>query len=174
MHKLFSALLVVPLLLGATVASAEVGGTITKSFVPPVPPTSIETVYDKTNPDIMLISTVAPSAYNQAINALVRGVLQIVDWDSTFGEMTFTDTQYSIKNNCNTLFGTYTVDGTKMNLSTPASTMMACPTDDMVADQRLATSLENIHSITFADGKLVLNGNKITLAFSPDITKLLK
>jgi len=173
MNKLFGALLVVPLLLGASVASAEVGGTISKSFEPATPPASIETVYDVTNPDIMLISSnqSVQEAYRTTVNTIVTKVLQMFEWESGYGDLTFTGTQYSITNDCNTLFGNYKVDGTKIELSTPGMTMMACDQDAMVADQRLATSLDNVSQMSFQDGKLVLNGNKITMKFAPDLSK---
>jgi len=171
MNKFILSLLVVPLVLGASVASAEMGGTITKSFEPATPPASIETVYDVANPDLMLISG-NQSAYRTAVNKIVTTVLQMFKWDANaYGTLTFTDTNYSITNDCNTLFGTYKVNGGTIELSTPGMTMMACDQAAMVADQRLATSLDNVSQMSFQDGKLVLDGNKITMKFTPDLSK---
>lgn len=168
MNKKLLGLLVIPLLIGANVASAEVGGTITKSFVPPVPPTHIETVYDKTNPDIMLIASQDPTyAYRSAVNALITGFLQIVDWQSAAGTLHFTATNYSFNNGCNTLFGTYSIDGATIHLGTTASTMMACETEKMDADQALSKKLAVIEHITFKDGQLLLSGKDTIISYSP-------
>lgn len=177
MNKIFLRLLVVPMMLGASIASAEVGGTITRSIdTPAATPenTPVETVIDKTNPDIMLINKpvdqpapVVSTTLAKSVNALITGILQMVEWQGENGKLTFTATNYSINNGCNTIFGTYKVNVTNIELGAGASTLMACEQKLMDQDQALIKDLANVTKINFVDGKLVLSGKNTQLKFAP-------
>jgi heat shock protein HslJ len=109
--------------------------------------------------------TPVTDSYNTLVSKIVMTTLQLFDWKNDDGEISFTDTNYSVQYNCNTIFGSYTLDRSAVTLSQPASTKMACEEDAMDADQELISDLSKISKLTFKDGKLVMTGNNTTLEF---------
>lgn len=61
---------------------------------------------------------------------------------------------------CNNLIGSYAVDGTALSFSTMGTTRMACPGDDLMAqDASVPQALENVTGWEVdADGRLHLTG----------------
>jgi len=108
----------------------------------------------------------AGSTLVEQINQLVAMTLQLFTWTNSDGAIAFTDTNYSVQYDCNTIFGTYAVNRTAITLSTPASTLMACPEAAMDADQALIADLSNITALTFKDGQLVMTGGDSELTFA--------
>jgi|GEM_PF-1710210 len=115
----------------------------------------------------------APTAtgnFDELINKLVVGVLQLFTWTNDEGEISFTDTNYSVQYDCNTIFGTYSMNRAQVNLSTPGMTLMACADDAMDADKELVTDLSEVKYLTFKDGKLVMTGKDVELSFDATLT----
>lgn len=138
-------MLALTLIISASPASAQVGGTITRTAVS------------------------QNLAYKAAVNKIIVIFLQIPQWQTADGTMKFTATNYSINQGCNTLFGTYTVDGDKMTLSEPASTMMACAPSLMDKDQAMAKNLSQVKEMHFKDGKMIMSGDKTIVTFTPKV-----
>jgi heat shock protein HslJ len=109
---------------------------------------------------------VAISNYNELVNKIVIGVLEMFDWKNNDEDISFTDTHYSVKYDCNTIFGNYSVDLLEVDFSTPAMTKMACAEAAMDADQELINDLSKVRTLTFKDGTLVLSGLNTTLSFT--------
>ena len=76
-------------------------------------------------------------------------------------QMVFTDTTYSAKTNCNTIFGEYTRTGGKVTLKDGGMTQMACP--DVTMEQLMVTVLPQITDVEFVSDTLV----NLTSANSP-------
>jgi len=122
-------------------------------------------------PDTPVTTTqpVAPASYNSQVNKIVMATLQLFDWKNDEGEIEFTDTNYSVIYDCNTIFGSYELDLKNVTLSAPASTMMACNEAAMDADQELVADLSKVTSLTFKDGMLVMTGTGVELKFAARI-----
>jgi hypothetical protein len=123
-----------------------------------------------------IIATPAPAAeivtittFDMLINQIVSEVLQIFTWTNNDGAISFTDTNYSVQYDCNTIFGTYEIDRSEVTFSTPASTKMACEEDAMDADQQLAQDLSAITKLTFKNGMLVMTGGDTELTFTASL-----
>ena len=119
-----------------------------------------------TNQPVAVTQPVAVDTYTELVNKIVVGVLELFDWKNDDGEISFTDTQYSVQYDCNTVFGNYSVDLLAADFGESASTKMACAEDAMDADQALIEDLSNVRSLTFKDGKLVLSGLNTSLSFT--------
>lgn len=143
MKKMMFAFVALAFIISSNPAAAEVGGTITKT------------------------APVQISAYQAAVNKIIVTFLQIVEWKTADGTLTFTDTNYSINQGCNTIFGTYTINRYQMTLSEPASTMMACESSLMTKDQEMTKHLSQVTTMKFTDGKMVMSGEKSTMSFTP-------
>ena len=91
--------------------------------------------------------------------ALVNAV-DIADADGPI-RMVFTDTTYSAKTNCNTIFGEYTRTDGKVTLKDGGMTQMACP--DVTMEQLMVTVLPQITDVEFVSDTLV----NLTSANSP-------
>jgi heat shock protein HslJ len=113
-----------------------------------------------------VVQPVATASYNELINTLIVSVLQMFTWKNDAGEINFTDTNYSVKYDCNTLFGSYAVDLNKVSLGTPAMTKMACAEEAMDQDDELVADLAQIQNLTFKDGQLVMTGLDTELTFT--------
>jgi len=120
-----------------------------------------------TQPVSPAVSTSAD--YDELVSKIVILTLQLFDWKNDAGEIEFTDTNYSIQYDCNTIFGSYTIDRKAVTLSTPASTLMACAEEDMDADQELIADLSKVTTLTFEDGMLVMTGADVELEFDARI-----
>jgi heat shock protein HslJ len=112
------------------------------------------------------IQPVAIATYTELVNKIVIGVLEMFDWKNADGEISFTDTNYSAKYDCNTMFGTYSLQLSAVDLHTPAMTEMACETAAMEADQELVNDLALVETLTFKDGMLILSGTDTNLSFT--------
>ena len=157
MKKQLVLLLVLPLFMGISVAHAEVGGTITKTI------TSQATA--------RTISTQSPQ-FRILVNSMVVTILKFFEWKSGDTTLNFTSTNYSFNAGCNTIFGTYAVDGKRVAMSMPASTLMACQNSVMEKETQLSKDLSQIKYLSFSQGKLVLWGdNNTVLFFSPVLPK---
>ena len=90
-------------------------------------------------------------------------LVNAVDIDDAYGpiRMVFTDTTYSAKTNCNTIFGEYTRTGGKVTLKDGGMTQMACP--DVTMEQLMVTVLPQITDVEFVSDTLV----NLTSANSP-------
>lgn len=143
MKKIIFGFVALAFIVSGNPAAAEVGGTISKT------------------------SYLYSSTYQTAVNKIVVTFLQLVEWNSPDGTLTFTSTNYSFNQGCNTIFGTYSVDGHTLSLSEPASTMMACETTLIDRDQAMSKSFSAVSTMMFTDGKLVLSGNDTNLKFTP-------
>lgn len=135
--------------LGASLASAEVGGTITKS----------------TN------GIATTSNYDLLVNNLVVNVLKMLEWKNEDGAIAFTDTNYSVNYGCNTIFGSFSMNRMEVNIGQSASTMMACEEALMNKDQAVIKTLSEIKTLTFRNGKLVMAGTGGELSFTPSFKK---
>jgi heat shock protein HslJ len=149
MKKILLGLLVLPMFLGASLASAEVGGTITKS----------------TN------GIATTSNYDLLVNNLVVNVLKMLEWKNEDGAIAFTDTNYSVNYGCNTIFGSFSMNRMEVNIGQSASTMMACEEALMNKDQAVIKTLSEIKTLTFRNGKLVMAGTGGELSFTPSFKK---
>lgn len=147
MKKILLASLMFSFLIGTSPVSAD-GGMMPISTNQPVASTPI-----------------SANEYNRLVNKIVVSVLQIFDWKNDDGEITFTDTNYSVQYDCNTIFGSYSMNRKEVTLSTPGMTKMACEKDAMDADQELVDDLSEIKELTFKDGKLVMTGKDTELTF---------
>jgi heat shock protein HslJ len=145
MKKILLGVLLVPFFAGVSFASAEVGGTITKSNEP----------------------IVTTSYYDSLVNKLVVSVLEMFEWKNADGSITFTDTNYSVNYGCNTIFGTYSMNRMEVNIGQSASTMMACEEKLMKKDQEVIKTLSEVKTLTFKNGKLVMAGLGAELQFTP-------
>lgn len=76
-------------------------------------------------------------------------------------QMVFTDTTYSAKTNCNTIFGDYTHKDGKVTLNDGGMTRMACP--DATMEQVMVSVLPQITDVEFVGDTLV----NLTSANSP-------
>lgn len=153
MKKFLLASFLFAFLVGAAPVSAD-GGMMPISTNQPVTTTS---------------GPVTTSQYDNLVNKIVVSVLELFTWKNDDGEIAFTDTSYSAQYDCNTIFGTYSMNRKEVNLSTPASTMMACDKDAMQADQELAEDLSEVTRLTFKNGKLVMTGKNTELSFAASL-----
>lgn len=145
MKKILLGLLILPFMIGVSSASAEVGGTITKSAGDPV----------------------TTSHYDMLVNNLVVTVLQLLEWKNDDGQITFTNNNYSVNYGCNTIFGSYSMNRMEVNIGQSASTMMACEESLMKKDQSVIKTLAQVKTLTFKNGKLVMTGPDSDLTFTP-------
>lgn len=76
-------------------------------------------------------------------------------------QMVFTDTTYSARTNCNTIFGDYTGEGTKVTLKDGGMTRMMCPNTTM--EELMVTILPQITDVEFVSDTVV----NLTSANSP-------
>jgi hypothetical protein len=143
--------LMLTLLVGVSPVSAD--GGMNPSITTPAPAAEVVTI----------------TTFDMLINQIVSEVLQIFTWTNDDGAISFTDTDYSVQYDCNTLFGMYEVDRLAVDFSTPASTRMACEDDAMDADQKLAQDLSAITQLTFKDGMLVMTGSDTELIFTASL-----
>ena len=109
---------------------------------------------------------IATSEYDRLVSQIVVSVLKIFDWKNNDGQIAFSDTNYSVRYDCNTIFGLYSINGKKVYLSTPGMTMMACPEKAMAADRKLVDDLSRITTLTFKEGKLIMTGRNTELSFT--------
>ena len=109
---------------------------------------------------------VTVASYTELVNKIVVSVLELFDWKNDNGEISFTDTNYSVQYDCNTLFGGYSVNLMDVDFGESAMTKMACSEEAMDADQELVEDLQNVTSLTFKDGKLVMTGSDTELSFT--------
>jgi heat shock protein HslJ len=152
MKNVFVASAAALMMLAAVPVSADGGMMITTSSPVPVVQTTIQ-------PAVI-------SNYNERVSKIVTSVLELFDWKNDNGEITFTDTSYSVQYDCNTIFGGYSVDLMDVDFGESAMTKMACSDETMDADQKLVEDLQNITTLTFVDGKLVMTGVDTTLSFT--------
>lgn len=105
----------------------------------------------------------------ELVNGILRNVLELFTWSNEDGEISFADSNYSARYDCNTLAGQYTVDLSKIDFGTAAMTRMACSEDAMDADQKLADTLSAVTEFTFTDGQLVMTGPDAELTFAASL-----
>jgi len=115
------------------------------------------------------VEVVTTSTFDMLLNQIISEVLQIFTWTNDDGAISFTDSNYSVQYDCNTMSGTYEIDRSAVDFSTPAATKMACEHDAMDADQQLAEDLVAITQLTFKDGMLVMTGGDTELTFAASL-----
>ncbi len=71
----------------------------------------------------------------------------------------------------NRYFGNYELNGDKIKFSAIGSTMMAAPEPMMNAETNYFKALDNVETIRFDNGNLILSGGDTTLKFQPAETK---
>jgi heat shock protein HslJ len=69
----------------------------------------------------------------------------------------------SVRADCNTCSGGYTLDGSSISISQLACTLIACPTPGL--DALYTSALENVRTVAAADDRLVMTGSEFTLRF---------
>jgi len=136
MKHLISGSAIALLLMTATPAAAEVGGTITRQ---------------------------APA--QTTITTLVMAVLDLFTWESSTGSINFDKGSFSANAGCNNIFGSYNVAGTAIDFGEPASTLMYCE-DKMENEAALIATLDAATIMTFQDGKLILSYGTTTARFA--------
>lgn len=135
MKQIISGSALALMLLTATPAAAEVGGTITRSVTPVT-----------------------------VIDTILKTVLEFFVWESNIGTIDFVDGRVSASAGCNGLGGEYTVVGGTLTFGEFMSTLMACEDDIMQKEQALNSVLANTTAMTFKDGALVLTQKDGTTA----------
>ncbi len=136
MKHIISGSAIALLLMTATPASAEVGGTITRQAPTP-----------------------------SSINTLVMAVLDLFTWEAPIGTLTFDKGTYSATAGCNGISGEYTVDGTSVDFGDSVSTMMYCD-GKMENEAALITTFSTATHLTFKDGALVLSSGTTSQRFA--------
>ena len=71
----------------------------------------------------------------------------------------------------NRYFGNYELNGNKIKFSAIGSTMMAAPEPMMKAETDYFKALDNVETIRFDNGNLILSGDGTTLKFQLAETK---
>lgn len=137
MKKIISGSFLALLIMTASPAAAEVGGTITRQ---------------------------APTQENAAAK-MITTVLELFTWNASIGQITFEDGKYSANAGCNNIFGSYSLRGTSIDTGVPASTMMFCE-DKMKNEAALITLLDTATTLTFKDGGFVLSNGSTTMYFA--------
>lgn len=130
------------LLMSATSAYAEVGGTITRQ---------------------------AP-AQEISINKILETVLELFTWKSATGTITFDNSNFSATAGCNNIFGTYSLTGNSVDFGEPASTLMFCD-DKMNNEAALNAALDTATHLTFTESGLVLSNGTTTTYFAATLTQ---
>lgn len=143
MKKIISGSFIALLLMTASPAAAEVGGTITRQ---------------------------APT-HTITTDTIVTAVLELFSWNSAMGSITFDNGRYSASAGCNNIFGTYSLHGTSIDLSAPASTLMFCE-DKMEDETALITVLDTATHLTFKGGGFILSHGSTTTYFAATLAPI--
>ena len=69
----------------------------------------------------------------------------------------------SVRADCNTCTGRYSLDGSSISIGNLACTLIACPTPGV--DQLFTTGLQNARTATASGNQLVMTGSDYTLRF---------
>jgi heat shock protein HslJ len=128
------------LIMTASPVAAEKGGTITRQ------------------------ATVQKSTADQ----LITNVLELFTWNSAIGQITFNDGRYAANAGCNSISGTYSLQGTAVDMSAPVATMMFCE-GKMQNEAALTTLLDTATTMTFKDGGFTLTNASTTIYFAAAI-----
>jgi heat shock protein HslJ len=142
MKKIISGSLIALLLMTASPAAAEVGGTITLQ--------------------------VAPQA--SAADKIMMTVLELFTWNSSIGQITFDDGRYAANAGCNNISGAYSLRGKAVDMSAPVATLMFCD-GKMQNEAALITLLDTATVLTFKDGGFVLSNGSTTTYFAATLTQ---
>lgn len=137
MKKIISGSFIALLLMIATPANAEVGGTITRQ---------------------------AP-AQGITINIIIATVLELFTWKSEMGTVTFDNNNFTATAGCNNIFGTYSLNGTSVDFGAPATTLMYCE-DKMENEAALSTTLDTATHLTFNTSGFKLSNGTTTVNFT--------
>jgi heat shock protein HslJ len=71
--------------------------------------------------------------------------------------------QVAVKSDCNSCGGTYTLDGSSLELSPMTCTLIACPTGSL--DPAFSRALEGTKTVTVDDDEMTITGSGVTLRF---------
>jgi heat shock protein HslJ len=137
MKKIISGSFIALLLMTATPATAEMGGTITRQ---------------------------AP-VQEITINKLLTAVLELFTWKSETGTVNFENDSFTASAGCNNIFGTYSLNRTSVDFGAPASTLMFCD-DKMENEAALSATLNNATHLTFNSGGFKLSNGTTTANFT--------
>jgi heat shock protein HslJ len=72
----------------------------------------------------------------------------------------------AVRSDCNSCGGTYTLNGSSLELSGLACTKVACGAESL--DPAYVRALEGTKNATLDDDDLIIRGNDVTLVFVPD------
>lgn len=142
MKKIISGSLLAMVLMIASPAAAEVGGTITRQVTPQASPA-----------DKMMMT-----------------VLELFTWNSSIGQITFDDGRYAATAGCNNISGAYNLRGKVVDMSAPVATLMFCD-GKMQNESVLITLLDTATVLTFKDGGFMLSNGSTTTYFAANIQK---
>jgi heat shock protein HslJ len=142
MKKIISGSLLAMLLMTATPAAAEVGGTITRQA--------------------------APAA--SVTDTIMMKVLEFFTWNSSLGQITFEDGRYAANAGCNNISGGYSLRSKAVDFSAPVATLMFCE-GKMQNEAALITLLDTATTLTFKDAGFTLANGSTTIYFAASIKK---
>jgi heat shock protein HslJ len=74
-----------------------------------------------------------------------------------------TNSNLSVRADCNMCSGRYDLDGSSISIGNLACTLIACPTPGL--DQLFTAGLQNVHTATASGNELVMTGPDFTLKF---------
>lgn len=137
MKHIISGTVIALMLMIATPATAEVGGTITRQV-----------------------------SAQSGIDTVVMMVLELFTWESNIGSITLDNGTYSASADCNLISGSYSIKGNTIDFGEPISTLMYCE-GKMENEAALISSLVTATTMSFKDGKLVLSNSTSTISFTP-------
>jgi heat shock protein HslJ len=69
----------------------------------------------------------------------------------------------SVRADCNSCSGSYTLDGSSLSIGQLACTLIACPMPGL--DTLFTSALQNVRTVNVTGNQLVLTGTEVTLRF---------
>ena len=111
-------------------------------------------------------STMQPNAPFENTRWKITSVAGVEKLPATEKEMfaRFNEGRFSAYAGCNQMTGAYTLDGSKLKITGPASTMMACPEPVMAAERAILDALAKVDRFDFDEaGDLLLIGGDAVL-----------